>query len=407
MTKLLLFLTAGWLFFAIGSAAQSVSLSRLLHRYHQLEALETTREAAEDFALEVRAAEADPALALEYDYWKLRGDAEMLAARRAERIEEQMDAWPFLEGAARAYLNAWRLAVVPAERKEVLRAIGPLAELLRREAGLLLNYDRPEAAYALARQFDRIDSLWRRRTGRPLLDTVDEQDHRYVRAMAAYLSGRTTEAIPVLEELAAVDYPAPWVYMALATAYRPSDDVLQGQILAKGRRLFPYHPELLNAFVQYHLEHRRYGTAREALAAALDQAPDPLEVHQALGDLYRRWYADRRLEWLYDSARFHYEAVLERSPTHYEASLGLARVAYMRAGDLRAQGIPQWRSVAEEALRRCRWIEHHNPNERAVIEALVEIYQWRGEERLAKAFEERLRVLQQGGVLNEPFFSEK
>ncbi len=388
--------------------AQKATLLRLIHRYHMAEALDPSFEAAEDVAIETRAAGNNPDLILEYDYWRLRGDANLLVIRRSRDIEARIGNRQALEDAAASYIKAWQLAIIPQEKKYLLESMKSLASHLLQGTGMLLNYDIPETAHRLARYLNRMDSIWRVECGRSILSHDELIEHRYLLGITEYLTDHTDRAIPILEELAAINYPDPMLYVVLGQVYRHNNPLQLGQILRQGRDLFPYHPQLLRAAVEYYMAHRNYDSAYQVLQGNIQTSTiDPIGIHQMLGDLFLTWYKETGDPHLFDSAHQYYQWVIARVPDHYNAHYGLSELFYYRSSIAYQSKDPTWYQWAEKATRHSLCIERHNPNEQRILEILAQVYRWQGKEEYVQEIKKRIAVLEAGGVLKTSLATQK
>ena len=167
---------------------------------------------------------------------------------------------------------------------------------------------------------------------------ADRMDHYFYTGAAGYYGQKGAEAIPVLEELVALNTDKGLVYEALFKLYEPTDKEKAVSYLEAGRKAFPDDTGLLFAEINFYLTEGRLDELTGKLKAALEKEPDNLSIYTTLGNVYDQLNQQERTAGNFESAdkyfaeaKKYYEDAAAKDPSNFDAVYSQGALYYNKA----------------------------------------------------------------------------
>jgi tetratricopeptide (TPR) repeat protein len=290
--------------------------------------------------------------------------------------------------------------------------------------------DFTKAKRNLDLMFELHEVLTRERVTSFLSDKNNNSLAEYYRAKIDLETGKRSEGRKVLEKLYKDSFPEAGVYETLySLVLKEKGKEAAYQFLEKGRKILPEDSSLLILEINHMQSIGKSASTLDALKTAIKQQPNNDTLRSSLGSAYDKLYlqeangGDRqKAREYFDQAVDFYKQAIQIEPRNYPATFGLGAIYFNNAAVV-AQDLKQYennpdpeitkkfdtvlRNVYAQfdmALPYLQKAESINPNEPKTLNALMQVYDRKGEPGLAGEFRRRLATVQSGGKNEKSYF---
>ena len=251
----------------------------------------------------------------------------------------------------------------------------------------------------------------------------------YTTGLAGLSASRSAETLKIFMDLYDRNYDQPTVYEALYKLTANKDMAAAYAYLEKGRTLFPEDVTLLFAEINHFLKTGQTKELVDRLNKAIVKEPKNVSLISTLANVYDNLYQQEMgagnegaAAGYYIEAVNTYNRALNMDAKNYESLYGLGALYYNKAAmetkqlmalgeDLSQAGIKKYdakhkevKDFMKQALPYFQSAEAAAPNDISTLIALKEIYAQIDDLAMSKEFNNRLKVVQNGGS-NSPYFS--
>lgn len=292
------------------------------------------------------------------------------------------------------------------------------------------NGDYKKAGRDFDLMFSAHDTLSRERASSFLKDKANNSLAQYFKARVQIETGDATEGRKTLEKLFKDGYPEAGVYSTLYTlTLKEKGREAALPYLQKGRKILPDDSSLLILEINDGQNSGDPGSAVDNLKKAIAQQPENASLRVTLAQAYDRLFlieANRgdpaKAKELFRNAADFYKQALDMEPTNFAASYGLGALYFNNAAVV-AKDLKQYEGIAtpeatakfdeilkdvytqfDKALPYLKKAETLDPNDAKTLNALIQIYDRKGEPALSGEFRRRLSTVQSGGKNERSFF---
>lgn len=345
---------------------------------------------------------------------------------------------PIHPKSSRKAFDAYRSAINSADKKwdrsKALDELLKTATFISNEGIVAYNIENYESAFESFTMIIDIKRFLSIQGHNSILNKKkDYQEHLFKTALAAQRADHPGEAIDYFEQLAEVKFDHPAIYSSLSQLYK-----LQGnkpRSLTKlqiGRELFPEDEGLMIAEINHYLENDQLDILTEKLEAAIQQSPHNVSLYSTMGHVYNELQKAETnkgnltlAQSYFQQALDHFTKALDLDGSYTPALYNMGALYYNNAAmltkeiksvelDQTGKGIRNTNTkrmkmlqVLDQALPYFQKAEAINPNDRATLEALKEIYTRKKDQTLVSEFSARLDQLQAGKTLEKGYFNQK
>jgi tetratricopeptide (TPR) repeat protein len=278
--------------------------------------------------------------------------------------------------------------------------------------------------------FELHDLLGKERVTSFLTDKNNNSLAQYYRAKIELDTGKQSDGRKILEKLYKDGFPEAGVYETLySLVLKEKNKEAAYPYLEKGRKILPEDSSLLILEINHMQSIGKSASTLDALKTAIQKQPNNDTLRSALGNAYDKLYlqeangGDRqKAQEYFDQAVDFYKQAVEIEPRNYPAIFGLGAIYFNNAAVV-AQDLKQYEnnpdpeitakfdavlrkvySQFDMALPYLQKAESIDPNEPKTLNALMQVYDRKGEPGLAGEFRRRLAKVQSGGKNEKSYF---
>lgn len=279
--------------------------------------------------------------------------------------------------------------------------------------------------------FEAHDILTKERVTSFLKDKNNNSLAQYYRARIQIANGNAGEGRKTLDKLFKEGYPEAGVYQELyVMVAKEKGREAAYPYLEKGRKILPEDSSLLILEINHMQLLGKSESTVDSLKAAIEKEPKNASLRASLGSAYDKLFlkeangGDRKKAGEYfDLAVDFYKQAIGIEPGNYSALFGLGAIYFNNAAVV-AQDLTQYQnnpdpemtkkfdaklrevySQFDQALPYLQKAEAINPNEPKTLNALMQVYDRKGEPGLAGEFRRRLAKVQSGGTNEKSYFN--
>ncbi len=346
---------------------------------------------------------------------------------------------PKRPGAALQAYNAFKTVLEVADKKyfksDALEALRATSAHLSNAGLFSFKAEKYEDAYQSYKAVSDLNALFETNGKKPVLDEEAKVlDHKYMMGLSAYQSKHPEEAEKLFTELKNKEYNDAGVYNALINiSLEKKDNDKAEALLTEARQKFPQDQAIMVTELNHYLSTNRFDELVGKLEKAIAADPENVSYYSALGNTYDNLFQREmeaknltKADEYFGKALEYYGKALEKDDTYFfaiyntgvlfvnKANLLIEELKVMEdKGDyskaaLREMEVKKSKinEEFEKSLPYFKRAESINPSDLNTLSALKEIFARKEDFELSKKFAERMKVVQDGGTIEEPYFNE-
>ncbi|MFT4759884.1 MAG: tetratricopeptide (TPR) repeat protein [Paraglaciecola sp.] len=331
-----------------------------------------------------------------------------------------------------AYEKAYELAEKKYEKKDALTGMTDVAKNLNFVGNAQITAKDYASAFATLKAVLDVNSVVKEAGGDAPIADADVNNQKYIIAFCAEVAEEKDLASMYFKELYEAEFDEPGVYSRYFNFLSAEGDKEGAlKVLEAGRLKFPDDTEILFAEINYYIQKEEYDILETKLKEAVAAEPENASLRSALGNVYMNLYDgefaangetekgqdyfDSSLDFFNQSIEMDEnmsDAIYSVGSLHFnkavafikkQANLSMSKADQklyeeynMKIKDLFVKALPYFKK--SEVL---------NANDTNTLLALSEIYARTNEFEMSKEFKARLKVVNEGGQNEVPYFKGK
>jgi tetratricopeptide (TPR) repeat protein len=321
--------------------------------------------------------------------------------------------------AYQSFLKALELAVKKGETKDALNGITDTEAHLNNTGVAMYSAQAYGDAYEnFSLALDAFKTLKANERDSRLDDPEMYKDQIFFTSVAGYYGDHLMDILPHLEEMRAAGTDQAFVYEALYTAYKDTDEEKAVKCLEEGRVAFPDDTGMLFAEINHYLKAGKLEVLIDKLKLAMEKEPDNVTIYTTIGNVYDNLHtrakedgnAAKAAEY-FDLAKDYYSQALAKDESSFDAHYSLGALYYNKAaemtGDLNAfandfskEGTKKYNDlkavmdgIFAEALPYFEKAEALNMSDLNTLVALKEIYARQNKFDKSNSYKDRIELI--------------